>query len=1163
MPIPAWWRRVGWLGLALALAGCQAPPGPNPPAPSAQTPAPQTATLTLAQTESQPATAPASAPALDPKATLALDALEPLPALADAPQPTPPELQAELDKARALYAQGQYALAAEALQAVHAAAPDATEPRRLLGFARAKGGDFGAAAGHLQAVADQAGDDSELQFLLAQVALSQRHAERAIRHLRLSLAAGDADPADARYGEALFQLAELLGQEGYFQAALDAHRRLAQLSAEHLETYLQPHELSPWVFRAIVTLPPLGGRVEPLVPLRHWVQQPHLSLLRRGQLLLALHRPDEGVEAFDAAYRESKGPIQAGYLLQALVAAKRFDAGQQVLLEMVANPTTREAALKLAPGFFEAAGDADGPGRLLEAYTLRQGSPEPEVTVALASAAYKAGGHAQARAILDELARRKPDFAPATISLVGWLLADGEVDRAIEALAGLLARDTSSAPNVRAVIAAADENAFAGDADRRLAARARADSSDRKAIHHYLAALVAQRTGRQALAAEQLEAALRADEQFTPAYETLAETYLQAGQFDRVEGLIARARARTGETATSLYLLGRSQFERDQFEPAIETLRKSLDLKDDYVAARVLLARAYLQRGGPDDAALAERHLKEAITQGAGEEAFALLGDLYLRQREHAQALALARMLLARDPRSVPGLRLLLQVERAAGEHAAARRTMARLLELAPEDAEVRLLKVENDLAGPRESGVLGRRRFERAVKDVQAVLATQPSHSGAIRLLAELLELRGQPAEAADVMARAHQANPADVALASRYAALLAKAERFSQAGDVLGTILQQDPERHANYRRPYAAALSEAGRTEEALAAIQGWIDTTPPEQARLFQADQALVMAQGGQVDEALARIERLLEAETDPDRRNQFYATRLQILDEAGRYDDLTAAAETWMAELHRANPLPLLTAMELLLKADRPAEAEAFALSQMEALSAVESNDARELATALRPVLVYMMQERNHPSAVRRLWDAFVAQEPENLSLLLAVQLAYDGPEHEERIASTLQRVLQIDPGNNGARNNLGYLWADRGVNLDQAERLLHQAVQAEAAPNVQDSYGWVQYKLGNFRKALDYLRLGLNHPRGEHAVIYDHAGDTWWRLGEKDKALEMWTEAIDLAEAELSKRGEALDADTRRVAEQTPRKIEAALEGQVPPVAPLGEGVSP
>lgn len=82
------------------------------------------------------------------------------------------------------------------------------------------------------------------------------------------------------------------------------------------------------------------------------------------------------------------------------------------------------------------------------------------------------------------------------------------------------------------------------------------------------------------------------------------------------------------------------------------------------------------------------------------------------------------------------------------------------------------------------------------------------------------------------------------------------------------------------------------------------------------------------------------------------------------------------------------------------------------------------------------------------------------------------------------------------------------------------------------------------------------LNLMEENPDQQSAVVWDHAGDAYYRAERPDEAVVMWRRALDLAQAE-----EVPMADVRKVLAGVPAKLQAAEDGEVPPVAPLGEGV--
>ena len=114
----------------------------------------------------------------------------------------------------------------------------------------------------------------------------------------------------------------------------------------------------------------------------------------------------------------------------------------------------------------------------------------------------------------------------------------------------------------------------------------------------------------------------------------------------------------------------------------------------------------------------------------------------------------------------------------------------------------------------------------------------------------------------------------------------------------------------------------------------------------------------------------------------------------------------------------------------------------------------------------------------------------------------------------------LEQVLDEFPEDTSARNDLGYLWADRGEHLQRALRMTQEAVAAEPK-NVayRDSLGWAYYQLGRYDEALRELTIaaGGDEP---HGVILDHLGDAYSKLKQSEKALAAWQRAATAFEKE-------------------------------------------
>jgi Tfp pilus assembly protein PilF len=115
----------------------------------------------------------------------------------------------------------------------------------------------------------------------------------------------------------------------------------------------------------------------------------------------------------------------------------------------------------------------------------------------------------------------------------------------------------------------------------------------------------------------------------------------------------------------------------------------------------------------------------------------------------------------------------------------------------------------------------------------------------------------------------------------------------------------------------------------------------------------------------------------------------------------------------------------------------------------------------------------------------------------------------------------LEKILAEEPDDPSVNNDLGYLYADHGKNLEQAKSMIQKAVKAEPEnPAYLDSMGWVLYKLGEYKEAVPYLEKAVKLPRGGDSTIWDHLGDCYARLKQMDKAKDAWQKALDDAKAD-------------------------------------------
>jgi TPR repeat protein len=130
--------------------------------------------------------------------------------------------------------------------------------------------------------------------------------------------------------------------------------------------------------------------------------------------------------------------------------------------------------------------------------------------------------------------------------------------------------------------------------------------------------------------------------------------------------------------------------------------------------------------------------------------------------------------------------------------------------------------------------------------------------------------------------------------------------------------------------------------------------------------------------------------------------------------------------------------------------------------------------------------------------------------------LLAAQLAlaefYAGADSANAVKWYKRAAGQECPG---AMNNLAYLWAEQGKELDKALIWAGKAVSMEPENGAfVDTLGWVLFKKGRHDEALGRL-AEAEKLNSEDANILDHLAETYFKLGKKAEAAQYWKRAIE------------------------------------------------
>jgi tetratricopeptide (TPR) repeat protein len=160
--------------------------------------------------------------------------------------------------------------------------------------------------------------------------------------------------------------------------------------------------------------------------------------------------------------------------------------------------------------------------------------------------------------------------------------------------------------------------------------------------------------------------------------------------------------------------------------------------------------------------------------------------------------------------------------------------------------------------------------------------------------------------------------------------------------------------------------------------------------------------------------------------------------------------------------------------------------------------------------------------KDHTNALKHLVAAEVVARATSTNLLtpkfyFSLGAAYERVQNYEEAEKYFRRCLDMQPNFSEALNYLGYMWAERGVNLVEARRMIEKAVELEPKNAAYlDSLGWVLYKLDRPSEAIGWLQKAIEHSEEPDPTLYDHLGDVYAAMDKHVEAREAWQKAISL-----------------------------------------------
>ncbi|HVB69715.1 MAG TPA: tetratricopeptide repeat protein [Acetobacteraceae bacterium] len=162
----------------------------------------------------------------------------------------------------------------------------------------------------------------------------------------------------------------------------------------------------------------------------------------------------------------------------------------------------------------------------------------------------------------------------------------------------------------------------------------------------------------------------------------------------------------------------------------------------------------------------------------------------------------------------------------------------------------------------------------------------------------------------------------------------------------------------------------------------------------------------------------------------------------------------------------------------------------------------------------------ILRDTHHPhAAVAAYTHALANAAPlaaRDWVLLYNRGIAYDDAHDWTHAEADFHAALRLVPDQPLVLNYLGYSWADRGIHLADAQRMIETAARADPdSAAITDSLGWVLLRRHDIARAVTTEQRAAELAP-EDATINGHLGDVYWAAGRKLEARYQWERALTL-----------------------------------------------
>ena len=408
------------------------------------------------------------------------------------------------------------------------------------------------------------------------------------------------------------------------------------------------------------------------------------------------------------------------------------------------------------------------------------------------------------------------------------------------------------------------------------------------------------------------------------------------------------------------------------------------------------------------------------------------------------------------------------------------------------------------------------RKDYKSAIDAYKHAIQLDRDNLDAIRGLAENLLNDGQIDAALDQYKVIADANPEDAQTYLRISEIYRRQGKYDEALESLKKAEAMVPDA---LEVPYNIAVVYQAQTryDEAIKILQDLIKRTEKPETSYSQADRnnrgifverlGMVYRDQENYPAAVETFRKMLTVGGE-DNAKTGYQDIIDTYREAKQWPQATAVAKEAVQKLPDDRDLRMVLDAQLADTGDPEKP-----LADVRSLLKGKPED-REVYVRLAIMYTRLKRWSDAEEALNKA--ELLSTKPEDKEYIYFLRgSTFEREKKYDEAEVEFKKVLAANPQSAVTLNYLGYMNADRGVQLEDSLNYIKQAVSQEPTNGAYlDSLGWAYFRLGKYDLAEETLTKASLHMNSD-PTVQDHLGDLYQKTGRLKLAAAHWERAVE------------------------------------------------